>query len=85
MREPEVMLDAGESLLLGGRHELPVAQNRGGGVVEIARQAEDVHQPCRRASSSDTGPLGAWGVQLGAPVREGRRRRTIPIGTTMIQ
>jgi hypothetical protein len=37
------MLDAGESLFLGGSHHLAVHHQGRGGVVEVARQTKDLH------------------------------------------
>src|SRR5580765_1913573 len=45
----EIVLDAREALLFGGRNEQAVAHERSGGVVEVTGDAEDVHQNCRRA------------------------------------
>src|SRR5262249_56456747 len=47
-----VMLLPAEALLLHGRHQLPVADERRRGVVEVAGDAEDVHQDCRWACST---------------------------------
>ena len=65
-----VVLLAAEPLLLAGGHDLPVAQERGGGVVVEAGDAEDVggHQNWWRAAAS-----GPEGVGLVAPPERGLR------------
>ena len=65
--EPVVVLLAAEALLLHGGHELPVAQEGGRGVVEVAGDPEDVHQDCRCAWSA----IGR-GVRLPRPPAPGR-------------
>ena len=53
-RELRVMLAAREAFLLGGGHELTIPQQRGGGVVKEAGDAENVHgYACRRAPVSE--------------------------------
>ena len=49
-REPVVVLDAREALLLGGGHEHAVADERRGAVVVEGADAEDVHR--RRSAAS---------------------------------
>src|SRR4029079_3689642 len=52
----EVVLDPREALFFGSRHEHAVAHERGGGVVEVTGDAEDVHQNCRRADVRSSPP-----------------------------
>ena len=71
LRELEVVLLAAEALLFGRGDEHAVAQDRGGGVVEVAGDAQDVHQDCRRARTSGSS-AGACG--RGRHPRPVRRR-----------
>ncbi len=66
--KPVVVLLAAEALLFHGGHELPVAQQHGRGVVEVAGDPEHVHQDCRCACSAMGRVAGSRGRQpRGAP------------------
>src|SRR5262249_36638057 len=51
-REPGVVLDAAEALLLRGRDQLAVLHQGGRGVVVVGGEPEDGHQSCLRAAAS---------------------------------
>src|SRR6266568_6179669 len=81
----EIMFHPGEALLFGGGEERAVPQDRRGRIVEIAGDAEDVHQNWRRASSIAIGGDSLRTFQSGRPALRRPNRRINPIGTTTIQ
>jgi hypothetical protein len=81
--KPEIVLDSREAFFFRRRNQFAVSQEGGRRVVEVARDAQYVHQNCRRASSSERVPL-VRDCHCGSRARR-RPRRTRPIGTTTTQ